>query len=67
MEIKCEQVVKYNVELTDDEYFAMCSLMEAIDRNVEVKLILKDYVGDKTRIFDLANKWCDMEADRPLR
>jgi hypothetical protein len=67
MEIKCEQVVKYNVELTDDEYFAMCSLMEAIDRNVEVKLILKDYVGDKTRIFDLANKWCDMVADRPLR
>lgn len=66
MEVKSETVVKYNIELSAEEYSAMCSLMEAIDRNGEVKLILKDYVGDRTIIFDLANKWCDMEADRPL-
>ena len=66
MEVKSETVVKYNIELSAEEYSAMCSLMEAIDRNGEVKLIIKDYVEDRFNIFDLANKWCDMEDNRPV-
>jgi hypothetical protein len=66
MEVKYETVVKYNIELSAEEYSAMCSLMEVIDRNSEVKLILKDYVEDRSIIFDLANKWCVMENNRPL-
>lgn len=50
MEVKSETVVKYNIELTAEEYSAMCSLMEAIDRNGDVKLIIEDYVEDRFNI-----------------